>query len=74
MARFVKILIIVDFVFCIVSFFLMSFSLVNISSGDIAAVGSVLMSPELFVAINKVCEKFQKAEEKSEEKKEEGNK
>lgn len=68
MARFVKVLIIVDFVFCIISFFLMAFGIINISAGDISAVGSVLMSPELFVAINKVCEKFQKntAEEKKE--------
>ena len=74
MAKFVKILIIIDFVFCLLSFFLMAFGLIDIQASDIAVVGSVLMSPELFVAINKACEKFEKKETKTEEKKEEGAK
>lgn len=70
MNKLVKILIIFDVVFCVLNFYLMALGVLNISASDIAVIGSVIMSPELFVAINKCCEKFQKTEEKKEEKQE----
>lgn len=55
-----KILIVVDVVFCLGSFFLMGYGKLNVTASDIAVVGSVIMSPELFVAINKIFEKTTK--------------
>ena len=62
MNRLVKILIIFDVAFCVLNFYLMALGVLKITASDIAVIGSVIMSPELFVAINKCCEKFQKKE------------
>ena len=67
MNKLVKILIIFDVVFCVLNFYLMALGVLKISASDIAVIGSVIMSPELFVAINKCCEKFQKKENKTDE-------
>ena len=79
MNKLAKILIIVDVVFCLSFTVFMGLGWLNISSEDIARVGAIIMSPELLVGLNKMCEKFEKkgakteegAEEKTEEKKEE---
>lgn len=67
MNKLVKILIIFDVVFCVLNFYLMALGVLKISASDIAVIGSVIMSPELFVAINKCCEKFQKKESRADE-------
>ena len=57
MNKLVKILIIVDTIFCFVALILMGLGILNISGSDIALVGGVIMSPEVLVAINKIYEK-----------------
>lgn len=64
----VKALIIVDVIFCLVSFTLMGLNILNITSGDIVKVASVIMSPEVLVGINKMFEKFNNTEDNTEEK------
>lgn len=71
MNKLAKILIVVDVVFCLSFTVFMGLGWLNISSEDIARVGAIIMSPELLVGLNKMCEKFEKKENKTEEKKEE---
>lgn len=71
MNKLAKILIIIDVVFCLSFTIFMGLGWLNISSDDIARVGAIIMSPELLVGLNKMCEKFEKKEAKTEEKTEE---
>ena len=73
MNKLAKILIIIDVVFCLSFTVFMGLGWLNISSEDIARIGAIIMSPELLVGLNKMCEKFEKKETKTEEK-EEGKK
>lgn len=70
MNKLVKILIVFDIFFCVLNFYLMALGCLKITASDIAVIGSVIMSPELFVAINKCCEKFQKQDTTKQEKQE----
>lgn len=63
MNNFVKILILVDVVFCISFTIFIGLGWLNLTSDDIAKVGAILMSPEIMVGLNKLCEKFEKKNE-----------